>query len=208
MTSESKCVLITGATGFLGTQLTQRILRETQHEILVLVRGTDEVTATQHLKRAWWEFPELIDAIGKQIHLIKGNIVKKELALEKEEYLNLVQSVTHIIHTAADLRLNASLEELRETNREGTINILKLGREIEENHGLDRFSHVSTAYVAGGRKGIIDEESLTDEAGFLSNYEESKYESELEVKNSHLRVSVFRPGMIVGDYKNRVHKNF
>jgi long-chain acyl-CoA synthetase len=208
MTSESKCVLITGATGFLGTQLTQRILRETQHEILVLVRGTDEVTATQHLKRAWWEFPELIDAIGNQIHLIKGNIAKKELALEKEEYLNLVQSVTHIIHTAADLRLNAPLEELRETNREGTINILKLGREIEENHGLDRFSHVSTAYVAGGRKGIIDEGSLTDEAGFLSNYEESKYESELEVKNSHLRVSVFRPGMIVGDSKTGYIKTF
>jgi len=150
MTSENKRVLITGATGFLGTQITLRLLKETQHEILVLVRGNDKGTALQYLKRAWWEFPDLIRAIDKRIYLVKGDITKKHLDLKNEEYEKLVHSVTHIIHTAADLRLNAPLEELRKTNWEGTINILKLGREIDENHGLERFSHISTAYVAGG----------------------------------------------------------
>jgi len=208
MTSESKRVLITGATGFLGTQITLRLLKETQHEILVLVRGNDKETALQYLKRTWWEFPDLIRAIDKRIYLVKGDITKKQLDLKNEEYEKLVHSVTHVIHTAADLRLNAPLEELRKTNWEGTINILKLGREIDENHGLERFSHISTAYVAGGRKGLIKEESLTGEAGFLSNYEKSKYESELEVKNSHLPVSIFRPGMLVGDSKTGYIKTF
>ena len=208
MTSENKCVLVTGATGFLGTQIIKRLLNQTQHEIFVLVRGNNEESALKHLKSAWWEFPELINDIDKRIHLINGDITQKQLALDDKEYENMVQSVTHIVHTAADLRLNAPLEELRITNRNGTINILELGQKIHENHGLERFSHLSTAYVAGGRKGIIEEESLTDDAGFLSNYEKSKYESELEVKNSHLPVSIFRPGMIVGDSKTGYIKTF
>ena len=208
MTSESKCVLITGATGFLGTHITLRILQETPHEILMLVRGNDKETAFQHLKRAWWEFPELINFLDKRIHVVKGDITQKQLGLKNGEYNKLIHSVTNIIHTAADLRLNAPINKLRKTNREGTINLLQLGSEIDKNHGLERFSHVSTAYVAGARKGIIDEASLTDEAGFLSNYEKSKYEGELEVRNSHLPVSIFRPSMLVGDSKTGYIKTF
>lgn len=208
MTTNDACVLITGATGFLGTQIIQRLLNETQHKIIVLVRGYDGDTALRRLKRAWWEFPELINAIDKRIYLLKGDISQKQLGLHDGEYENLVRSVTHIIHTAADLRLNAPLEDLRKTNREGTSNVLELAGTIHEDHVLKRFSHVSTAYVAGGRKGVIDEDSLTDEAGFLSNYEKSKYESELEVRNSGLPVSIFRPGMIVGNSKTGYIKTF
>lgn len=208
MATKSRCVLITGATGFLGTQITQRLLKETPYRLMVLVKGGDNETALRHLKRAWWEFPELIHAINAQIEIIIGDIRQKQLGLKKEDYLKLTRSVTHIIHTAADLRLNAPLDDLKKTNREGTLNLLELGWKIQENHGLERFSHISTAYVAGGRKGIIKEDSLTDESGFLSNYEQSKYESELEVKNSKLPTSIFRPGMIVGDSKTGYIKTF
>ncbi len=208
MTSPSKQVLITGATGFLGTQIIQRLLRETSHEIIVLVRGKDQETSLKRLNRAWWEFSELTDSLGTRIHFFNGDITQKQLGLSHSEYDKLVHSLTHIIHTAADLRLNAPLNELRKTNVEGTSNVLELAVKIQEDHGLERFSHVSTAYVAGGREGVIQEDSLTDESGFLSNYEKSKYESELEVKNSHLPVSIFRPGMIVGDSKTGYIKTF
>lgn len=208
MAHKSTCVLVTGATGFLGTQIIQKLLKETIYEILVLVRGHNEENALQRLKRAWWEFPELKMAIGSRIHLINGDISQEKLGIESEIYENLVHSVTHIIHSAADLRLNAPLADLRKTNREGTSHVLQLACEIHEDHGLCRFSHVSTAYVAGRGKGLIDEDSLSDEEGFLSNYEKSKYESELEVKNSNLPISIFRPGMIVGDSKTGYVKTF
>lgn len=208
MTQEGHNVLITGATGFLGTQVIYRLLKETNSQIMVLVRGKDKETALHRLKRAWWEFPELINAIDKRIYLLKGDITRDHLALQDDEYENLIHSLTHIIHTAADLRLNAPLEELRKTNKEGTSNILELANKVHIDHGLDRFSHVSTAYVAGGRKGLIMEDSLSDESGFLSNYEISKYESELLVKNSGLPISIFRPGMIVGDSKTGYIKTF
>lgn len=208
MTNDDNCVLITGATGFLGTYIIHKLLERTQHEIVVLVRGYDKQNALQRLKRAWWEFPELINAIDKRIHILKGDISHKQLALHDGEYENLVKNVTHIIHTAADLRLNAPIEDLRKTNRGGTSNILELAVKAHNEHGLERFAHVSTAYVAGGRKGLIDEDSLTDEAGFLNNYEKSMYESEVEVKNSTLPLSIFRPSMIVGDSKTGYNKTF
>jgi long-chain acyl-CoA synthetase len=198
-------VLVTGATGFLGTQITKQLYNESDYQIIVLVRGND---AYKRLSRAWWEYPDLRAGIGERIHVYNGDITKEQLDLSEEDYNKLISNVTHIIHSAADLRLNAPLVELRKTNVDGTSNILQLAYLIQDNHELKRFSHISTAYVAGAREGIISEDSLTDEYNFLSNYEKSKFESELMVKNSNLPVSIFRPGMIVGDSKTGYIKTF
>jgi long-chain acyl-CoA synthetase len=208
MNIENTCVMITGATGFLGTQIIQRLINKTDYEILALVRGEDKLSAMNRLRRAWWEFPDLKSAIGQRIHLLNGDITQDQLAIPDDQYEKLAATVTHIIHTAADLHLNAPLEDLRKTNQTGTLNVLQLAHKIHENGNLKRFSHVSTAYVAGRRKGYINEDSLTDELGFLSNYERSKYESELEVKNTKLPLSIFRPGMIVGDSRSGYIKTF
>jgi long-chain acyl-CoA synthetase len=201
--------------------------------IIVLVRGSDDEYAKRHLARAWWEWPELLELIeddkevakgaddlkntpttevqglkDKKIQFVRGDISKEKLGLEKDLYEDLVGKITHIIHTAADLRLNAPMEELRKINVQGNLNVLKLGQDAHLNHGIQRFSHVSTAYVAGGREGHVEEDSLTDEYGFLSNYERSKFEGEIEVKKSNLPVSVFRPGMVVGDSRTGYVKTF
>ena len=62
--------------------------------------------------------------------------------------------------------------------------------------------------MAGGQDGLISENSLNDEYGFLSNYEQSKYEGELIVKESGLPISIFRPGMVVGDSTSGYVKTF
>ncbi len=205
MTPGTSTVLITGATGFLGTQITKQLLKESDHQIFVLIRGNDPL---KRLSQEWWEYPELMNGIGGRIHVYQGDISKEQLDLKDKDYKNLTSNVTHIIHTAADLRLNAPLIESRKTNVKGTGNILKLAHHIHVDHGLTRFSHISTAYVAGAREGSISEDSLTKEYGFRSNYEKTKFESELLVKNSNLPVNIFRPGMIVGDSQSGYIKTF
>lgn len=201
-------VLITGANGFLGTQVIKQLLNQSDYEIIALVRESTEETAINKLKRAWWEFPELTSNMGDRINVYPGDITQEKLGLTIKDYNHLVTNVTHIIHTAADLRLNTSLDELNRTNLHGTCNLLELAHNINRDHGLKRFSHVSTAYVAGAREGVITEDSLTSEYGFLSNYEESKFESELQVKNSGLPVTIFRPSMITGDTQTGYIKTF
>jgi long-chain acyl-CoA synthetase len=122
------------------------------------------------------------------------------MGLDEATYSRLAGRITHIIHTAADLRVDAPLDELRKTNVQGTANMLELAHLAQRDHGLERYAHVSTAYVAGGRSGAIPEADLIGEYGFSNMYEQSKYEGEclVQAAKNELPVSVFRPGMIVG----------
>jgi long-chain acyl-CoA synthetase len=203
-----KVILLTGANGFLGTQVALRLIKHNDHNIIAIIRSKDKYDVINRLQRAWWEFPELLEEIGNRIHVLNGDISENELGIGKEEYENLVRTVTHIIHTAADWRLKASLEELQKTNVQGTQNVLKLAQLAHEDHVLERFSHLSTAYVAGARMGTVSEDSLTSEYGFLSNYEKTKFESEIEVKKSEFDISIFRPSMIVGESSTGYIKTF
>ncbi|MGB8234202.1 MAG: SDR family oxidoreductase, partial [Methanobacterium sp.] len=213
-------VFLTGATGFLGTQIVRRLIKKENISVIVLVRGQNFEDAHRHLRRAWWEWPDLMEEIVEQkkfttedlniskICLLNGDISKEGFGLKNDEYNYLIDTVTHIIHAAADIRLNAPIEDLRKINVTGTKNLVKFGLDIHKNHGILRFSHLSTAYVAGGQDGLISENSLNDDYGFLSNYEQSKYEGELIVKRSGLPISIFRPGMVVGDSTSGYVKTF
>ncbi len=203
-------MLLTGANGFLGAQIALRVLKNTDHTMYAMVRAGDSEAAERRLTRAWWDWPELVSTIGHRVIVLAGDISEFQLGLSDERYRDIVRTVTHIIHAAADLRLNGPIDQLRKTNVNGTKNILELAFAAQSDHCFARFAHVSTAYVAGGRTGEIEEESLTDEYGFYSNYEITKFEAELLVREARakLPVSVFRPSQVVGDSKTGVIKTF
>ncbi|MCC6188462.1 MAG: AMP-binding protein [Anaerolineales bacterium] len=194
-------VLLTGPTGFLGAQVARQLLAGTDFAIHALVRAEAPAKAKQRLCRAWWDWPELAQAIGGRVQVLAGNVAQPRLGLGEDDYTALARGVTHIVHTAADLRMNAPIAELRRTNLQGTEHMLELALEAQAHHGLARFSHVSTAYVAGGRSGPVPEDALTSDYGFSCAYEFSKFEGERRVQaaRERLPISVFRPGMIVGD---------
>ncbi len=195
-------ILLTGATGFLGAQIARRLLRETDLTVIVLVRAENQAAATHRLSRAWWDWPELATALaeGVKFEVLPGDVTLPRLGLDEATYSRLAQRLTHIIHSAADLHFDRSPDEMRKTNLRGTTNMLELARLAQQGHGLERYAHVSTAYVAGGRTGAVNEADLTAEYGFTNGYELSKYEAEylVQAAKSELPISVFRPGMIVG----------
>jgi long-chain acyl-CoA synthetase len=221
-----RCVLLTGATGFLGAQIARRLLHEADLTVIALVRAENAAAASHRLSRAWWDWPELVAVLapdlpptgegddspppvgegdaasrkGVRVEILPGDISLPHLGLDEATYSRLAGRITHIIHAAADLRFDAPLDEMRKANLQGTANMLELARLAQRDHGLERYAHVSTAYVAGGRNGAIAEADLTGAYGFTNTYELSKYESEclVQAAKSELPVSVFRPGMIVG----------
>ena len=204
-----KTILVTGANGFIATQIIRDLLADEEATILALVRSSDIQNASAKLEREWWDFPELINALGTRILAIHGDVCQPKFGFDETKYVGMAEKTTHIIHTAADWRL-LPLDELRKTNVQGTSNVIGFAEESKRRHGLERFSHISTAYVAGAATGTISEDQLTDQFGFFTDYERSKYEGEklVQAAKEDLPVSVFRPSMVVGDSKTGAVKTF
>ncbi len=126
-----KKVLVTGANGFIATQIIRNLLENNDVTVLALVRANDAEIGTRKLEREWWDWPELIDAIGTRIEVVCGDVCSPRLGLNQTSYLDLASNVTHIIHAAADWRF-VSLEELRKTNVQGTANVLEFAKETNK----------------------------------------------------------------------------
>jgi long-chain acyl-CoA synthetase len=108
--------------------------------------------------------------------------------------------VTHVIHAAATVSFDEPLATCRRVNVEGTRHVLALAEAAEVRGGFRRFCHVSTAYVAGCRTGLVREDELETGQRFRNGYEKSKLEAEvlLQQRVRDLPIVITRPSIIVG----------
>ena len=216
-------VFVSGATGFLGTEVVSRLLTETDADIYVLVRAEDEEAARARLRNAWHHEENLyrqIDAPSSdqtskptgdptsaptgRVHPAAGDFTMPGLDLSEEMQQLLAEQVTLVFHCGAEIGFQQDEKTLKETNCKGTENMVAFAKAMPQ---LKRFVHVSTAYVAGQKTGVITEEELPA-THFSSLYEKSKAEAEYIVMTAGLPYAICRPGMIVGDSRTGRVKNF
>ncbi|MFC2143287.1 dTDP-glucose 4,6-dehydratase [Candidatus Aenigmatarchaeota archaeon] len=137
-----KRVLVTGADGFMGSHLTERLL-EMGAEVSIFVRGSSTLGAAKvQLKN----LAHVQDKFDKS-HLIAGN-------LGNPESVGLI--VKHkpqiIFHLAAEAYVNKSFEqpfEVINANSIGTVNILEASRKLHEMGVLERTVNTSSSEVYG-----------------------------------------------------------
>lgn len=60
-------ILLTGGTGFLGTEIAAQLVQHTDKSIYVLVRSKDTVGAAMRLKAVWKDQDALYSAIGGRV---------------------------------------------------------------------------------------------------------------------------------------------
>jgi len=122
--------------------------------------------------------------------------------MDSEMYEYLAHNIDVIIHSAADVRFNQEIENIRKYNVDAVQRMLDFSKRCNHADGkLELFVYISTAFVAGRREGMILEGDLTDQYGFNNSYEQTKYEAELLVKNymsTETPSVIFRPSVIMG----------
>lgn len=182
-----RTIFITGATGLLGTEVVARLLETTERRLYVLVRAKSEEEAASRLRALWWDCPPLATAVGKRIHPVVGDITQPLSQVPRD--------VTHVIHCAAETGVQKSRDELKHINADGTRQMVAMAQSLPR---LQRFTYISTAYVAGTQSGLIQED-MPPATRFYSLYEQSKAEAENIVRASSLPYIICRPGMIVGN---------
>lgn len=193
MTSESEKVellethsFVTGATGFLGTHLLNRLLAR-REQVHILVRDQHGSSCLKLLDRYRKE--------QHRIHVYEGDITHPMLGLNEETLDRLRMLDVEFFHLAGLYDIKASMELQRVVNVESTQHALNCAVDIKSRG----FHLISSIAVAGLYKGVFGENML-DEAGPLNNaYLQTKHDAEQMVRHeTRLPWRIYRPGMVVG----------
>ncbi len=191
-------LLLTGATGLLGSYLVRDLLLDGQPMALVVRadRKTAPEVRVERIVSAWEA------ELGKRLprpHVLAGDLTRPACGLSTTDIDWVARHCDGLLHNAASLSFRGSDRSAEPwlSNVTGTANVLELVRSA----GIEHLHHVSTAYVCGLRAGRVGENELDVGQEFGNDYERSKVEAEGMVRaaSGPATVTVYRPSIIVGD---------
>lgn len=195
-------ILLTGATGTIGSALVPRLLQTPGSVLSVLIRARDaqDLQARMAGMLAYWGWaPD--SAQARRIQPVLGDISAPDFGLSATDYHQLADSSSHIIHCAASVKLNMSFEQARATAVQPTRTILAMARRSALAGSLRKVDLVSTVGVWGRSPGHMPERRLPEVTHFHNTYEAAKAEAERVVwaEGDGLPITVHRPSMVVGN---------
>ena len=197
--SDRKSILITGATGFLGSHLAARFL-ENGCRVTVLARASNNASPrsrVQHVLR------EVGVSHFDNLAVYEGDISLPDVGLNECARKQIASATDEVWHCAASLSFQEQdREEIYRMNVDGTRHVIDLVKQMPSR----RIQHVSTAYIAGDRQDVALETEINVGQRFKNAYEESKCQAELLIADEQSKgaivASVYRPSIVIGDSKS------
>jgi len=177
---QAKTCLVTGATGFLGTNLVHELVKQGWKVRASGMHGSD----TQYIE----DLP---------IEFVFADITKAD------EVSNLVKDCDVVFHVAGDTSFwKKNFTRQRKINIDGAVNVA----EACLKHGIKRLIHTSTLDVLGYNPTGGSQDETTGHYNFDNmgyNYGDSKLEAEVRLRSyncSELEIVFIYPGFMIGPY--------
>ena len=184
---EGDVVVLTGATGFLGREILDRLTATEQIRAIHCIAVRD---------------PEKLSRItSSKVTVHAGDLTQPHLGLSEESIRHIFTHADAIIHNGADVSFLKSYASLRTANLQSTKELVRLALR----HGnVKHFHYVSTAGIAALAARELYEEPLGTypPKGTMDGYIISKWACESYLENvsstTALCITVHRPTAIVG----------
>ncbi len=137
-------ILLTGVTGFLGCNILNQLLKNSNYNIFVFTRNKNNLEAKDYLRKKYkFYFNQDLIPFFNRIYIITGDLEKENLDLPAKDYKNLINNIDSIIHCAALVIHYGKFERFYSANVKATINLLNLSKLTK----LKDFHYISTASV-------------------------------------------------------------
>ncbi|WP_150048086.1 non-ribosomal peptide synthetase [Methylomonas rhizoryzae] len=205
---EAQAMLLTGATGFLGTFLLAELLEQTRANIYCLIRAVNEGEAQVRLQRQIGRYA-LQDRIDwSRVIAVCGDLAEPRLGLSVSRYEEIAGRVDAIYHNGAQVNFVQPYQALKAANVLATEAVLRLAC-----YGKAKAVHyVSTLSVFSETSfnnpyGHGEQDEPASGADLANGYAQSKWVAEKLVrlaKDRGIQVTVYRPATVAGDSRSGV----
>jgi nonribosomal peptide synthetase DhbF len=119
-------VLLTGATGYLGTFLLHELLESTRAHVWCLVRAADAAQGLERLRENLARFGRATAELDERVTVLVGDLAQPRLGLTEEEFGRLGESITTIYHNGAAVNLVLPYDSVKGANLNSTRELLRL----------------------------------------------------------------------------------
>lgn len=200
-----KNILLTGATGFLGSHILAEILK-TYNDVNVycLVRSKPGKPNTERLAEILhYYFGEKYDLLlNNRIFPIEGDLVRENLGIDITLYKSLLSKIDTVVNVASLVKHFGDYKLFYNSNVASVKNLIKFAKEANAS-----INHVSTTSVSGNYlvKNDIKYDYTENDFYIGQNYKDNvyvrtKFEAENELfkaQSEGLKVNIYRVGNLM-----------
>ncbi|AOR36093.1 polyketide synthase [Streptomyces fodineus] len=196
-------ILLTGATGFLGSHMLLDLLRHSDAHVHCLVRAADEEAAVDRLGEALkshrlpWS-----SEVRRRVTVLPGDIRRPRLGLSDELWHTLAHALDSVVGVAAAVDFLRGYQSLRASNVLGALTLAELAAT-----GRPKPLHHISSIAVFNEVGITsmgEDDPLAHVDRLVSGYDQSKWAAEVALRRARdhgLVVTALRPGGIGGHTK-------
>ncbi len=218
-------ILLTGATGFLGIHILEKLLTKETGQIYILVRKEPGFSIKEKcLNKLHYYFGNKYDKyIDNKIKIIQADITQDGFGLNQEELFKLGNSIDAIINSVAKVSHYGSYKEFYNVNVKSVEKIIDFANAFNK-----KVFHISTLSVSGNA--LVDqhyaEQKFEHEVKYCENnfyigqslenvYVRSKFEAERKILDAIangtdayiLRMGNLMPRLSDGKFQENINQN-
>ncbi|HEY6710788.1 MAG TPA: thioester reductase domain-containing protein [Rubrobacter sp.] len=201
--SRPERLLLSGATGFLGSFVLSELLRHTQTDVYCLVRASNAEEGGEKLRKVLEAYALWDEELASRIVPVVGDLSEPLLGLGPKRFEELAGKIDAVYHSGASVNWVYPYNALKPINVLGTQEVLRLATR----NGVKPVHFISTlgVFPLVGRYGVEvvrEEDDLTHGGSLYNGYTQTKWVAEKLVEIARARglpVCVYRPSLITGD---------